>query len=122
MSIKKYEIRKIKLKDIKREWYDKTYRLEECSPFAYLNGDKERYQKYVRQNAQYSPFKMSAKRFDALVSSLNQNGFDEKHMPVIDATKNVIMDGQHRCCWLLKKYGGDFEVTALFLYPGRKKS
>ena len=122
LAIEKYEIRKIKLKDIKREWYGKKYLLEECSPYAYLKGDKERYQKYVEQNAQCSLFKMSEKRFDTLLSSLNQNGFDERNMPVINATNNVIMDGQHRCCWLLEKYGGDFEVNALFLYPARKKS
>lgn len=122
LPIESYEIRKIKLKDIKREWYDKTYLLEECSPYAYLNGDKQRYQKYVEENTHCSPFDMSQKRYDALIASLDKKGFDERKMPVINAINNVIIDGQHRCCWLLKKYGGDFELAALFLYLVRKKS
>lgn len=117
--VEKYEIKKIKLKDIRRWWNGRLYRLTETSVYAYVSGhDAEKYENYCKMNAQVTGFEMSKKRFDDLIESLDK-GFDEKNMPVLHVHNEktlIIMDGQHRCCYLLKKYGPEYEVPCLLLY------
>jgi hypothetical protein len=111
-----YRIEKIKLKNIRRHWQGKFYRLKDVSPYAYLLGDKERYEKYCEKNAKISQFQMTAERFDDLIYSIAINGFNPLQMPVIHGKDNVIWDGQHRCCYLLLKYGENHEIKVLHLY------
>lgn len=115
MSIKNYEIRSIKLKEIKRNWFGKVYSLSQCSPYKYLKGDKLRYEEYAKINAEISPFKMSTARFDALIKSIDTNGFNKRYLPVVNAKNNSILDGLHRCSYLLNKYGEEHVVDVLCL-------
>ena len=111
-----YQIKKMAIKDIKREWKGKKYNLDQCSPYKYLNGDKKRYITYCAENKKRFKVDMSVNRYDNLITSIETNGFDSKNMPVINAKNNVIMDGQHRSCYLMKKFGPNYKVKALFLY------
>ena len=115
-KIKNYYLQDIALKDINRSWKGEIFKLDQCAPYDYLN-DKcvSAYQEYCEENKKLSEFEMSVSRFDALIQSMENNGFDSKYVPVINSKNNVIMDGQHRCCYLLKKFGPDYKVKALFL-------
>lgn len=122
-KIKAYTLEKIKIGDIKRKWIDgKLYNLSECAPFLYLSGNKEAYQEYCQINGETSKFDMSEDRFDNLIKSM-ENGFDERKVPVIHGPNNILMDGQHRLCYLLKKYGENHEVTCLHIdiIPRKKR-
>lgn len=114
-KIANYSIKKIALKDIQRVWKGKTLSLSECHPYTYLNGNIKAYEKYCKENKKLFSIEMSVNRYDKLLASIKANGFQSKNMPVIDAKNNVIMDGQHRCCYLLKKFGPDYKVRALFV-------
>lgn len=110
-----YEVVPVKLGNIRRRWVDeKVYPLAACSPFRYLNGDKEAYARYCKENAAHSDFDMSQERFDELIRSLDQ-GYDAKHMPVL-RSDNMIMDGQHRSCILLHRYGPEHSINVLRIY------
>jgi len=113
--IKTYALKKIRIGDIKRRWIDgKLYTLNECAPFLYLTGNKKVYQDYCRVNSQTSKFDMSIKRFENLITSM-KNGINTRQVPVIYGPQNILMDGQHRLCFLLHKYGVNYEVLCLHL-------
>ena len=85
-------------------------------------GDKEQYIKYCSDNKELHPFDMRTDRFDSLISSVESDGYVDKHIIVIDED-NILKDGQHRLAILCKEYGADYEVRVLRLYcKGYKKS
>lgn len=114
--IYKYEIVDVKLKDIKRIWGRKTMSLSECAPYKYLAEHKvSEYEQYCEYHQENNLPEMSRERYDALINSIENHGFNERNIIVINQD-NVIQDGQHRSCCLLYKYGGDYTVKALKVY------
>lgn len=110
--VRRYAIVDVKLGDITRYWHDgELYPLSACAPYKYLNGDKAAYTEYCRENAAVSGFEMSSERFETLKRGMEK--FDPLCMPVVIGPRNVIHDGQHRCCILLKKYGPDHKIKVL---------
>ena len=123
--VRKYETVEIPLKDIRRIWDGKPIPLKECHPYKYLvQGDPRIYEEYCRLNSR--DFKldiMSQDRFDELIDSIEQNGFDSQSAVVVNGD-NILMDGQHRCCYMLYKYGEDHRIPCLRIYeasPVRQK-
>ena len=115
-----YEVVEIRLGDIRRVWYDmRAYRLNECSPYRYLGGDARAYEDYCKANSRQSFFVMSRARFDALIGSMGE--FNPRRMPVVLGKRNVILDGQHRCCILLKRFGPDYRIKVVRVFPKKEK-
>lgn len=69
------------------------------------------YKEYCENNYKKTGFEMYVKRFDKLIENFN-SGYDNLHLPVVNKN-NILMDGQHRCCLLLHKYGGDYEIETI---------
>ena len=70
-QIDSYEIVDIRLCDIKRKFNNKIFRLDEVSPFKFLNGDREAYKQYCNLNKKLSVFdNMSIDRYEKLCTSL----------------------------------------------------
>lgn len=115
--IKKYELVDVRLGDIKRVWRGTALPLWECMPYKYLmTGDPAVYEEYMRQNAKYYKLDMmSRERFDALIRSMDEQGFTARTAVVLDG-RNVLLDGQHRCCYLLYKHGEDFKIPCVRVY------
>lgn len=113
-KIKHYEVRKIKLKDIKRYNHGKYYSLNDVAPMAYLKGNKEAYKLYCIENEKDYGFQMSSSKYQNLIESIN-SGFNFKSMPVLNALDLSIMDGQHRCCYMMHKYGENYEIPCLLI-------
>lgn len=115
--VKKYELVDVPLKDIRRRWINEDIPLKECLPYKYLvSGDPEVYAEYCRQNkAQYGLDIMSREKFDELIRSIEEKGFDSREVIVINSD-NVLLDGQHRCCCMLYKYGEDYRIPCLKIY------
>lgn len=115
--VRKYELVDIPLKDIRRRWADKDIPLAECPPYRYLvTGDPQVYEDYCSRNKLYFDLDiMSRERFDELIASIEQNGFDKRNVVVVNG-QNIIMDGQHRCCYMLYKYGEDYKIPCLRIY------
>ena len=112
--IKDYAIKKIKLSEINRKWFDgNIYKLEDCAPYQYLvNRDKKQYNEYCNENAKYSKFMMNIERFENLIKSMDE-GINNKCVPVLYDESYIIADGQHRLCYLLYKYGKEYETECL---------
>ena len=114
-KVERYEVSKIRLGDIRRITNDgRIVPLVECEPFRYLRGETEAYDNYCRANRLSSGFAMSPARFDALRESMSE--YDSRKMPVLWGDENILMDGQHRCCILLDRFGPDREIEVLRLW------
>lgn len=107
-----YEIKHLALREIKREWQGQILHLQDTHAYQYLEGNSTVYNEYCAENERISGICMSETRFKKLIHSL-QNGYDETYMPVVRGEDYVLQDGQHRCCWLLKKYGPDYKIPVL---------
>lgn len=119
-KIKRYAIEEVRLGDIKRRWFDgKVYKLTECAPYKYLHGDVSGYTKYCEYHEKRNLPAMSLERFDTLIGSIDEKGFDDRYIIVLNE-ENIIMDGQHRSCILLNKYGEDYTITVLKIYQDKQ--
>ncbi|MDR0350569.1 MAG: hypothetical protein LBH64_03350 [Coriobacteriales bacterium] len=122
-----YEVVELPLKDLRRS-YPKKMRdyfgyppepvpLTQTEPYRYLrDGDKETYRAYCEYHQNNRLPYMTEERFDALVESIQNNGFDPRNLIIVNAS-NVIKDGQHRACCLYYTKGGEFKVPVQRVYP-----
>lgn len=115
--VKKYELVDVPLKNIKRNWMGKDIPLTQCHPYKFLQTrDSDIYDEYCRLNREvYNLDVMSRERFQKLIDSVEENGLDPKRIVVVNKD-NVIADGQHRCCYMLYKYGEDYRIPCLKIY------
>mgnify|MGYP000024441675 CR=1 FL=1 len=116
--IEESEIVKVPLKEIRRKWNGKLLTLADCSPFKYLQTrDKQIYSDYIQKHIDLGVLPADAdktpERFENLEKSMNEKGYDPALCVVVLNKDNVIIDGQHRCCILLYKFGPDYRVTAI---------
>lgn len=116
-AVEKYELTKVPLKEIRRSWKREPIPLDQTLPYQYLvTRDPKIYEDYCRENEEfYNLSIMSLQRFEELIDSVEKNGYDEKDIVVVNQD-NILLDGQHRCCYLMYKYGGDYEIPVLRLY------
>ena len=115
MPILDYEVAEVRLGDIRRIWTDqRAYSLDRLPPYRYIEGDVAGYENYCRENAE-TGFRMSRERFDALRESMS--AYDGRRMPVVIGKENFLMDGQHRSCILMKRFGPDHRINVLRLNP-----
>ena len=113
--VRSYKIVPMKLKDIRRKRYDgSVVTIEECEPYRYLLGEVEQYGIYCENNLKESGYDMSRSRYDALAQSMEKM-YDPRCMPVVAGRNNILLDGQHRCCWLYHKFGPEYEINVLKL-------
>lgn len=111
-----YEVAEIPVGEIRRVWTDgRSLPLAACAPYRYLEGDGDGYDRYCAENAKASGFEMSRTRFEALRQSMAT--FDPRRMPVVYGDCNVILDGQHRSCILLKRFGPAHRVKVVRIFP-----
>lgn len=110
-----YDVVKLRLGDIRRRMNDgRIVTLSECEPYRYLQGNQEVYESYCETNRVASGFEMSTARFEALRASMTD--FNPRWMPVVRNDENIVIDGQHRCCVLLDRYGPDHEVEVVKIW------
>ncbi len=115
--VKQYKLVEIPVGTIKRRWINEVIPITECYPYRYLvSGDPAIYDEYCELNKKhYNLDIMSRERFDNLMKSIDENGFFKENVIVINQD-NIIMDGQHRCCYMLYKYGKDYKIPCLKIY------
>jgi len=121
-----FTLDRIKVGDIKRSWEGKIYRLNEVSPYKYLETkDKSIYENYVKNNDGIRDTLL--KRFaielnkevdkvktyesmDNTLNSIKEFGYDPSKMCICVDADNIILDGQHRACCLLYLHGEDYII------------
>lgn len=114
--IRDWEFINISLGEIRRQYspQGECISLSETLPYKYIiKREKEIYQEYCEYNKRtWQNNQMSQQRFDELIDNLERNGNNNSNNIVI-VDNNIIWDGQHRCCWLLSKYGEKHIINVL---------
>lgn len=111
--VKSWEIVEMPLNKIKRRWFDGLlYSLTECAPYRYLKGDVEGYEEYCEYHQINNLPDMTRNRFDTLINSIKENGYNPDNIIVVSKT-NILLDGQHRACCLMHLYGEDYKANVL---------
>lgn len=110
----RYKLRKIKLGQLKyySHEHNRDIFLENCVPYRYLKGDRVAYEEYSRYHLENGLPAMTPDRFEALIKSMKESGFDSRNIIIVNE-RNTICDGQHRACYLAYEYGLDFEIEVL---------
>ena len=110
----RYRTKKVRLGDLRYRMgkEGEIIPLARCVPYRYLQGDRGAYEEYCRIHAESGRPLMSPDRYDALISSMEEKGFDEDHIIMVNED-NILKDGQHRACWMAHKYGLDHETEVL---------
>ncbi len=111
-NLRRYEISKMKLKDIKREWQGEMLSLEDVSPFKFLQGDTKDYEEYCNIHQNKMRHNVSVDKYKDLIKNIEEKGFDTKKIIVVGYNDEIV-DGQHRCCYLLYKFGREYEIDVL---------
>lgn len=93
--------------------------LDQSPAFKFLQGEKAVYRAYCqfkssRLAGTAGDIAHSVERFEQLVEKL-EKGYDENYVIVVN-WKNEILDGQHRACFLLHKYGAQHKVPVLQIW------
>lgn len=114
--IKDWKYKDISLGEIRREYrrHGELIPLSESLPYKYIvTRDKSIYQEYCEYNKRiWKNDQMSQQRFDELIDSLErEENINDNDIVLVD--ENIIWDGQHRCCWLLSKYGEEHVINVL---------
>ncbi len=114
-TMRSYQLGKMKVGDIRYGTGAQSVSLREVSPFKYLQGDIGGYSNYCRQHRQLLHYdEMTVAKYDNLIKSIENKGFDDRFVIIVDYD-GVVKDGQHRSCYLLHKFGEQYEVPVLKL-------
>jgi hypothetical protein len=109
-----YSIKKIKVGDIIRYYEGKMYSLHNSVVYKFLESDMkdvELYRKYCEKNSENPNRTLEA--FQCLVYKLTQEKYDITKGAIFIDNFNIIMEGQHRSCFLMWKYGPEYEVDVV---------
>lgn len=119
-EIFEYYLDTIKIGDLKvrilseNGW--KKISILESPCYKFVCGNTQAYEDYMNfKNLNYSDGNSnSVERYRSLIKELNKK-FDPKFVVVVDY-ENVILDGQHRAAWALRKFGPDFKIKVVKIY------
>ena len=125
-NVKSFELIEIPVGKIRRHLDGKVMSLYKTDPYKFLSDDsdtaKENYEKYVNRplNREDNPDR-SVECFNTLINSFSGELYDIKKGIIIVNQFYQVMDGQHRSCILLKKYGEDLKIPVLKIKFGDYK-
>ena len=90
--------------------------IQDSPVLKYQQGDEDAYKNYIEFKNQkiHDNNVNSIHRYKKLTSSLNKK-YDLRSLIFVNGA-NVILDGQHRACWLLNKFGPEHEVDVIKIY------
>lgn len=115
-----YEIKKLRISELKAFHYGPEgccwMKMKDSPAYRQLKDGGNIYRTSVeRLQKEYYDDRHTVEKFEELVDSLEQKGFDEKQMVMVKADQ-CIQDGKHRCAWLMAKHGLDAKADVLVLH------
>lgn len=117
-DVSKYEIKDIDVCDLKLCSWEKddcTEWVSVCSQknphLRYLQGDKKPYLHRLELCTS-----RSTDRFDKLIKSMNEKGYDPSKNIIRVWPNMQIHNGQHRSSWVAWKHGKGYKIRALVVY------
>lgn len=112
-----YDIVELELGKILRQQDNKIFPMKYSDVYKYLEGASnniEEYNKYCENILIGEDRKKhSTKIYDQLIKNISKNDYDIRKGIIVVNQLNIIMDGQHRACILLKKYGENHKIKVL---------
>ena len=116
LPVKKYEIASIRLGDILMHIEGKNYHLQDTAAYQYLSNTEEATTQYDAYCDKYGKKNKnrSKKSYDDLIEQFED--YDIKKGAIFVNQYNMLLDGQHRSCLMLKKYGPDHVVEVVRVY------
>ena len=115
-----YKYVQLRFCDMKCHLGNKIFKLSEGVPYRYLSeGDTTGYEEYCKLHEDSGLPLMKKERYDHLIESINQKGYDERNIIIVD-DRNTLLDGQHRACVLANKYGLGSEIKVLKIWDIKK--
>lgn len=117
-SFSGYRIAEIPIGKIHRYLDGKVFSLYKTEPWALLNNredkaEREKYTQYCIRAKIDNPDR-SLDYFIKLISDVEEYKFDIS--PIIVDQNLCVIDGQHRSCIILNKYGDKYKVKVLMVY------
>ena len=117
-DIRSYEVVQIPVGKIRRHLDGKVFSLYKTDVYRYLADESEAAKKKYKEYAA-APFNQednpnrSPEEYDKLITNFTKEEYDIHKGIIIINQYNCIMDGQHRCCIMLKEHGEDHIITVL---------
>lgn len=124
-EIRKYNVLSIEVGKIMR---DLAYRgggivnLRDTFVYAYLSDNEDGARKYQEYCKICNVSFRSKEEFDRLISNMSVNDYDISKGAICIDQNNLILEGQHRACILLKKYGPHHKITVVKISYREKMS
>lgn len=116
--IKKYKFHDFRLSNIYMEMEKEVLQLQNTVVFQYVknqNNGQSDYEKYCNTYGKMNPNR-NKDSFNNLINEFENELYDPKKGVIIINQYGLLLDGQHRCCILLKMFGEDYKVKVLQLH------
>ena len=90
-------------------------RLEESPVYKYLNKTTESKNNYELYCQKYGKLNKNrtVEKYESLINELSSYDYDINKGIIVVNQANVLLDGQHRSCLLLKLHGTDYNIPVL---------
>ena len=115
-----YRIKKIKIGNIKRYLNGNIFDLSKTDSYRLLENpnsiELQKNYNYYCEKYCFEYENRSMNKFKSLTKNIDKETYDPKKGIIIVDNLNIISDGQHRACILLKKYGKNYKVKVLKIY------
>lgn len=115
-AIKSYKVCTIKLKKIGMIIDGGYVPLDKTVAYNYLENrtdNKNKYEEYCIKYGKNNPDR-TIDKYNRLITELEE--YDPKKGVIIIDDANILLDGQHRSCILLRRYGGNHKIKVVKAY------
>jgi hypothetical protein len=98
----------------------RAHKIYNSPSFAYLEGDEKSYEDYCQfmDKLGMNPANHSIEKYRTLIKRIESG---REHNLIVVNFKNEIIDGQHRACLMLKRFGPDHKVRVLRVFSPEEK-
>ena len=117
--VDRYDVDQIRLGDIRRYFEGRTTSLYETPVYSLIAHDDEKaYRKYVSDNRDgvediEAVTDRDIERFRRTIASMMNDDYDIRKCAIVIDSNNVILDGMHRTCALLYRFGPTYKIPVV---------
>lgn len=112
-KIKKIEVVEVPLGKLLCYYGEGILFLKETDIFHYLDDDEDGKKMYEHYCEKYRSSFRTIANYKALIDEMNTFEYDIKKGAIVINQLGIILDGQHRCSILLKKYGAQHRISVV---------
>lgn len=114
--IKKVDIINVRMGDLLCYYGDTIQYIKETSIYKYLDGESDSLARYEMYCKKYPNSFRTVETYKSLINQMSTFEYDIKKGAIVINQLGIIIDGQHRCSILQKKYGEDYSIKVVRFY------